>query len=340
MAKFCAECGAALEAGDRFCVACGARVAAEAPAPIPAAVAAARAAAIATQPAPTAVDAPATPAKKVKPSKPAAGSGSIISQLKWEIVLGVVSGALGVLFAPRELAVQAFISGFATAFVVVLLAHALVSLIARVFKPLAFIAAVLLLLGGAAAATTYFIESPDNPGGFARFIPDVGAFVADLAPVSSDPLPQVSVPEPATPIVPDPGAARAAAVVREATAAGIPVTAAYILMAPDGQETLVVAMSYGRLASALNDPTGLGSGIDAFTRLAGLKTMDLTGLGYLTTTLEDDQGRPIIAISAPTAAVESFRSGSGTRTELIRAVAFKGESRAGLVDAIRKQLGQ
>jgi len=99
-------------------------------------------------------------------------------------------------------------------------------------------------------------------------------------------------------------------------------------------------MPYGQLASALNDPTGLGSGIDVFTRLAGLKTIDLSGLGYLTTTLEDDEGRPIIAISAPTAAIETFRSGSGSRTELIRAVAFKGESRAGLVDAIRKQLGQ
>lgn len=335
MAKFCAECGAALEAGDRFCVACGARVASETPAPVAAAVATAPAAAAAIPVSPIAGQ-----VGPVKVAKPAKSSGSVLSQLKWEIVLGVIGGALGVVFASREVMVPAFVSGFATAFVAVLLAHVLISLIARLFKPLAFIAAILLLVGGAAAATTHFIEAPDNPGGFARYIPDVGAFVADLAPVSSDPLPAVSVPQPTIPVVADPGAARAAAVVREATAIGIPVTAAYILMAPDGQETLVVAMSYGRLASALNDPTGLGSGIDAFTRLAGLKTMDLTGLGYLTTTLEDDEGRPIIAISAPTAAVESFRSGSGTRTELIRAVAFKGESRAGLIDALRKQLGQ
>lgn len=340
MAKFCAECGAALEAGDRFCVACGARTAADAPAPAPVLAATAPAAAAAIPASPTVEASPAAPAKPAKAARPVRAQGGVLSQLKWEIGLGLISGALGVVFAPRELMVQAFVSGFATAFVAVLLAHALVSLIARVFKPLAFIAATLLLLGGAAAATTYFIESPDNPGGFARFIPDVGAFVADLAPVSGDPLPQVSVPEPQTPVVPDPGAARAAAVVREATAAGIPVTAAYILMAPDGQETLVVAVPYAQLASALNDPTGLGGGIDVFTRLAGLKSMDLTGLGYLTTTLEHDDGRPIIAISAPTAAIESFRSGTGTRTDLIRAVAFKGQSRAGLVDAIRKQLGQ
>lgn len=339
MAKFCSECGTALEAGDRFCTSCGSRTMTET-APAPAATTPPPAAPAAP---PSAPAVPATPAAAPAPQARAArapGSPSIVSQLKWEIVLGVIAGGLGVLFAPREVAVQAFVSGFATAFVAVLLAHVVVSLIGRVFKPLAFIAAVLLLLGGAAAATTYFIEAPDNPGGFARFIPDVGAFVADLAPVSGDPLPVVSVPEPALPIAADPGAERAAAVVREATAIGLPVTAAYILMAPDGRETLVVAMSYGRLASALNDPTGLGSGIDAYVRLAGLKSMDLTGLGYLTTTLEDDEGRPIIAISAPTAAIESFRSGSGTRTELIRAVAFKGESRAGLIDAIRKQLGQ
>jgi hypothetical protein len=131
--------------------------------------------------------------------------------------------------------------------------------------------------------------------------------------------------------------AQAASVIR---AAGIPITAVHIVPTEDGRQALVVGLSYERLVSALNDPSGLGSGIDALTRVAGVKAVDLTGIGYVTTTIVDAEGRPILAVSAPAATVGAFRDGKATRTDLIRALAFKGESRAGLIDAVRKQVSK
>ena len=45
-------------------------------------------------------------------------------------------------------------------------------------------------------------------------------------------------------------------------------------------------------------------------------------------------------MSAPAANVVAFRDGKATRTELIRALAFKGESRAALIDAVRTQVAK
>lgn len=326
MAKFCAECGSALEGDERFCATCGSAVQTAtppAPAPPPAA----------PPPAAMPVAAPAS-------TQSARRSGGLsIGQLKWEIVFGIVGGALTALVSPRALAVPAFMAGFAFASVATLVGHLVVSRIARVAAPLGAVAALLLVLGGAAGAAQYFVAAPDMPGGPAQLLPDLGRIVADLQPVSDAPL-TGSRPSFAPSPAPDPARQRAAAAAAAIRAAGLPVTAVHIVPTEDGKQALVVGLSYERLVSALADPSGLGSGIDALTRVAGVKAVDLAGIGYVTTALVDAQGRPILAVSAPASNVVAFRDGKATRTDLIRALAFKGESRAALIDAVRRQVGK
>ena len=192
---------------------------------------------------------------------------------------------------------------------------------------------------GSASAVPTYVAAPDTPGGPAQLLPDVGKLFADLRPVSDAPL-TGSRPTFAPSPAPDPVAVREAQAASVIRAAGIPITAVHIVPTEDGRQALVVGLSYERLVSALNDPSGLGSGIDALTRVAGVKAVDLTGIGYVTTTIVDAEGRPILAVSAPAATVGAFRDGKATRTDLIRALAFKGESRAGLIDAVRKQVSK
>lgn len=328
MAKFCAECGTALEGDERFCATCGSVVQAAAAPPPPAPA----------PPAPPPVAPPTVAPAGPAPSARRSG-GLSLGRFKWEIVFGIVAGALTALVSPRALAVPAFMTGFAFAFVATLIGHLVVSQIARVAAPLGVIAALLLVLGGAAGAAQYFVAAPDMPGGPAQLLPDLGKILAELQPVSDGPL-TGSRPTFAPSPVPDPTAQRATAAAAAIRAAGLPVTAVHIAPTEDGKQALIVGLSYERLVSALSDPSGLGSGIDALTRVAGVKAVDLGGIGYVTTTLVDAQGRPILAVSAPAASVIAFRDGKATRTDLIRALAFKGESRAALIDAVRRQVGK
>ena len=342
MAKFCAECGTALDGDERFCATCGSAVQTATPpaaAPPPAAPPQ-----VAPVPAvPQLVATPAAPPTAPTASGTSArrGGGLSIGQLKWEFVFGILAGAATAFVSPRALAVPAFMTGFAFAFVATLVGHLVVSQIARVAAPLGVLAALLLIFGGAAGAVQYFVAAPDLPGGPAQLLPDLGKILGDLQPVSDAPL-QGSRPTfaPSSSPAPDPVAQRATQAAAAIRAAGLPVTAVHILPTEDGKQALVVGLSYERLVSALADPSGLGSGIDALLRVAGVKAVDLSGLGYVTATLVDAQGRPILGVSAPASNVVAFRDGKATRTDLIRALAFKGESRAGLIDAVRTQVAK
>jgi hypothetical protein len=332
MARFCSECGTALEAGDRFCTKCGARTSVEAAAPAVAVAAVA-------PPTSAAPVAPAAPAITVTPAPRARerGGPSIVQQLRWEIVLGALVGAASAILGSDERRLDGFILGFATGFIAVLVGHALVSLVARVMKPLAVVLAILLLLGGVASAAGYYVVAPDMPGGLSRFVPDFQSLMVDLRPPSgtlrNDPPPApVEVPA-------DPSEARAQAVLAAVASTGLPVTAVTIEIAPDGQEALVVGLSYEELVG-FSESFGFGEGLRAYEQLVSLKTLDLGGLGYVTTVLQDAQGRPLISISAPAGVVTSFRDGSASRSDLIAGLAFKGESRAGMLEAAQKALGR
>lgn len=332
MAKFCSECGAALEAGDRFCVACGARTAAGAPVAGPALVAAAPVAA-AAQAAPANVVVAAAPALPAKATREGGNTG-IVTQLRWEIVLGALVGAASAVLGSEDERLPGFILGFVTGFIAVLIGHTLVSLVARVMKPLAVLLAILMLLGGAASAAGYYVIAPDMPGGIARFVPDVQAIWTEIQPLSGSLRDE---PRPPREELVDPAASRESAALALIASTGVPVTAAFIETAPDGQETLVVGISYDELVG-FSGSLGFEEGIDAFLQLAELKALDISGLGYVTTVLQDGEGRPLLSISAPATVLESFRAGTATRTDLIRGIAFKGESRRGILEAAQKQL--
>lgn len=327
MAKFCAECGSALTDGDVFCVSCGARVA-------PATV-------VPAAPVPPAPPPAPAPGPTAAPAAGRAAPGSVVGRLKWEIVLGVIAGAASAFLGSRELLGASFVGGFAAAFVAVLLAHVVVSFIGRIARPLGPVAALLLFVGGTASAASYYVNAPDTPGGISRYVPDIGAIVADLTPYSNDPLRPVTVPKPPPPpaVAAAADAGRVAQLTQQIRASGLPVTSVLLVEAPDGQQALVVAMPFDKLVSGLNQGFGVAESVDAYVKLAQLKTLDLKGLGYLTTAVVDEQGRPILSVSAPAGAIDSFRSGTSTRRDLIRAIAFKGESRAGLLDAVKRQFG-
>ena len=208
----------------------------------------------------------------------------------------------------------------------------------------------LVLFFGATAAGAYYIVSPDLPGGPLAALPDFETLRYDLPliGVSHDPLPPIDPAvkarfdqartEAIAAASADPSRVREAAVMTTLRSAGLPVTAVHVVTAADGKQAMVVALDYQRLASA-SSSAGVGEGYDALTSLSQNKALSTQGLGYLTVAAQDTQGRTLFDVSAPATAIDGLRSGQLTRSQFIGKVAFRGESRAGLVQAIADQIG-
>ncbi|MDO8673811.1 MAG: hypothetical protein Q7O66_20570, partial [Dehalococcoidia bacterium] len=120
----------------------------------------------------------------------------------------------------------------------------------------------------------------------------------------------------------------------------LPITVISIVQTSDGAAVLVVGVKYSELAAAGSSGGGLAEGLTALQRLSDAKTVSLSGLHDVTVAVEDDQGRVLFGVSAPVAAIESYRAGTMTKAELARTVGFQGESRLGVLDSMRKGVTQ
>lgn len=319
-AKFCTECGSALEAADRFCVSCGATV--RAGAPVAAAAPAAPAAAAATMPA-----APAVTPKK---------GGSFFT---WEIRLGVIAGALSALAtlatgAPASTAMVSGVSALVTVFVAVLILHIL-------FKTKILLVLALLLILGTVASAAYVV-APDLPAIGLPSQSDLQRAVPFLRPAADGPARK---PTAADLKASEARTARLLDEVRagqryleQLRASGLPIVSAQVIPSSRGN-VLHVGVSYERLASALSGTAGVAETFDAIVRVAQQRALDLTGIQDLTVAALDARGRALFSASAPAAAVERFRSGQIDRGAFLAQVGFKGESRLAIIDALRSVAG-
>lgn len=118
--------------------------------------------------------------------------------------------------------------------------------------------------------------------------------------------------------------------------AGVPVTFG-TLEAIAGEKTVLLLASPYR--SGLAAP-GLARGFRTMVDLAERPDINLTGIDQVVLMLQDDQGRTLVGIAAPSSALLSYRAATITQAELIRTMAIKAESRAAILDAMRQEAGQ
>ncbi|GEM_PF-4299781 len=131
---------------------------------------------------------------------------------------------------------------------------------------------------------------------------------------------------------PEPGSPeeRAARIKPQIDALRLPVDGVYVLPKDNGELVLSVALTSEQLISTSG---GLSEVIGSFETLARAKTVNLSGLHDVDMAVQDKDGRILFHVSAPTSVIEQFRAGKATDRDLVRSMAFRGESRAAILDA-------
>ena len=117
-------------------------------------------------------------------------------------------------------------------------------------------------------------------------------------------------------------------------AAGLPVTGAFIVETGGGEPALLLGVSYAQMQRGSISSAGLEEGVQALLRVAETRTVDLTGLTYVTVAVRDSQGRTLFGVTGATADVERLRAGQISRGDFVRATAARAESRLGGAEAL------
>lgn len=339
MAKFCSECGTALEEGDRFCTRCGSKTFAETA--VPAAPAAP------TPPTPTTAPVAAAPA-----AARSAGGLPFGRQIATALVWGAFAAGAGYLYERTTAgALSYFIAVAVGTFAVLVVLSAVRAVLTAPFRRGAVAAGggiglgavILILLGGAVVAGTAFVVGPDIPPGAvdpARIVDAISSLVAPPGPAkpfdqaklvsSRDPkIPKA----PATP--PDPDRVRAQTALGQMQAAGVKVSSVGIVELESGQKVMVVGVD----AFTLGGPD-LNAALNALVKLGQSNTVDLSGVQAISVAIHDRDGRPLFAMSSSTDEISAFRSGKATRREFIRGMALRTESKIGVINAYREVAGK
>lgn len=345
MAKFCAECGAALQAGDRFCVACGSRTSTEvAPAAPVAAAAPVTVARAPDAPAPVAT-APVVTAPPARPPSGVPFMRPILTALVW----GGFAAAAGYLHDRTDGAVTWGLAVAVGTFVVLVALGALRALITAPFRRGSAPARA----GGIGIATILLLLVTGTVVGAGTWVvgPEVPPRAFDLESISQSviaalPLPagegaplekRVSLKDPAIGAVAAPLDADdelAARALAQLQGLGLAVSTVGIVEAPSGQRVMVVGVDAFELGPDLN------AGIGALITLAQNDALPVDGVDSVAVAIHDEDGRAIFSMSASASEIEAFRSGASDRRAFIRGMALRTESRMGLIDAYRELAGR
>lgn len=116
--------------------------------------------------------------------------------------------------------------------------------------------------------------------------------------------------------------------------AGVRISGADVVTTPAGEKVLALGIE---LATATSG--GLAESYDAVLKLAGSKEVDVSSVHDVSVGILDSEGRLLVSVAAPASAIQQFRSGAISRKDFLRTTAIRGESRAGVIDAVRQQIG-
>ena len=136
-------------------------------------------------------------------------------------------------------------------------------------------------------------------------------------------------------LVPD-QRAREAQLRSQLQATGLPITGAFILENGSGEPTLAVSVDYERMTGGLSAGAGLEEAALALVQLAESGDLDLSGLEMVTVAVRDREERVLFGMTADVADVQRLRAGEIDRSAFVASTAARFESRAGVVDAVRR----
>lgn len=103
-------------------------------------------------------------------------------------------------------------------------------------------------------------------------------------------------------------------------AAGITTQAVYIGDAAGGKKTLVVVIDYSKSLLSSSPGAFITAAVDALIKVAGVKSLDLSGLSYITVALRDSKDRIIMEAGAPAGDADAFRKGQVTQSQFGRKI--------------------
>ncbi|MDO8689972.1 MAG: hypothetical protein Q7R39_08180 [Dehalococcoidia bacterium] len=121
---------------------------------------------------------------------------------------------------------------------------------------------------------------------------------------------------------------------RQIQSAGLPVSGVYLVESVKGEPILCVSLDYDRLVEATAPGAALAQGVQSLAGIVEAKSLDFSGIGYITVVTRDKEGRVLQAITASGRDIESFRNGQITRQYLIRATAAQIQSRTAVLDLL------
>ena len=106
------------------------------------------------------------------------------------------------------------------------------------------------------------------------------------------------------------------------TSSGLPVSSVFTQL-DDGGQVLVIVLDYSKLSVGSSDGAFITAAVQSLVKIAGIKTLDLSGITYVTVGLKDKNGKVFIEAGVKAADVDAFRTGKMTQTQLIKKTAAK-----------------
>jgi hypothetical protein len=98
----------------------------------------------------------------------------------------------------------------------------------------------------------------------------------------------------------------------------------------------MLGLDYERMTSGSDPGQMLAEGVQSFVRAVETRSVDLSGMAYVTMAVRDDAGRVLFAVTGATPDIEAFRAGKLTRKQFIAKTAAQIQSREAALDFVAK----
>ncbi len=117
---------------------------------------------------------------------------------------------------------------------------------------------------------------------------------------------------------------------------GLPVTGIYFEPTTQEKQVLLIALDFAKLEVGSKPGSFITSAVQSLVKIAGIKTLDLSGITYVTVVLKDSKGRIIIKAGAQSSDIDAFRTGKIAQKEFIKRSVAQVEDRFAAFDAMKK----
>jgi len=118
--------------------------------------------------------------------------------------------------------------------------------------------------------------------------------------------------------------------------AGLPVTGVYIEPIKDGKKVLLVVVSFDKLNVGSKPGSFIVSSLQSLVKIAMIKTINLSGIDFVTAAIKDSNGRIIVQSGASSSNVDAFRNGKISQSTFIQQTVTQVEDRFAAFDAMTR----